>query len=138
MAEFDKRYRQPGTHLADRGRGERNPDFSEWQLRLHPKVLQENAARQGQRHTRSADSFEFNSDVLICCPEDHRCIHDCVREKLLCRECLIPICSDCSIALQQNQIAPMSLINDNFHGYLESWLYTNDVTWMEKTVATPY
>ena len=43
-----------------------------------------------------------------------------------------------SIALQQNQIAPMSLINDNFHGYLESWLYTNDITWMEKTVATPY
>ena len=29
-------------------------------------------------------------------------------------------------------------MNDNFHGYLESWLYTNDITWMEKTVATPY
>ena len=29
MAEFEKKYRQAGTPLADRGKGERNPDFSE-------------------------------------------------------------------------------------------------------------
>ena len=40
--------------------------------------------------------------------------------------------------MQRNRVANMSLMNDNFHGYLEAWLYTNDITWMEKTVATPY
>ena len=31
-------------------------------------------------------------------------------------------------------IAPMSLVNDNFHGYLDSWLYQNDITWMENSI----
>ena len=32
----------------------------------------------------------------------------------------------------------MALINDNFVGYLDPWLYQADITWMEKTGATPY
>ncbi len=32
----------------------------------------------------------------------------------------------------------MGLINDNFIGYLDAWIYQNEITWMEKTVATPY
>ena len=34
----------------------------------------------------------------------------------------------------KNTIAPMSLVNDNFHGYLDSWLYQNDITWMENSI----
>ena len=32
----------------------------------------------------------------------------------------------------------MGLVNDNFVGYLDPWIYQNDITWMEKTVATPF
>ena len=32
----------------------------------------------------------------------------------------------------------MGLINDNFVGYLDSWIYANEITWMENTVASPY
>jgi len=32
----------------------------------------------------------------------------------------------------------MSLINDNFYGYLDPWIWENNITWMEKTVATPF
>ena len=32
----------------------------------------------------------------------------------------------------------MGLVNDNFVGYLDPWIYEHDITWMEKTVATPF
>ena len=32
----------------------------------------------------------------------------------------------------------MGLINDKFISYLDAWIYQNEITWMEKTVATPY
>ena len=32
----------------------------------------------------------------------------------------------------------MALINDIFVGYLDARIYQNDITWMEKTVTTPY
>ena len=32
----------------------------------------------------------------------------------------------------------MGLINDNFYGYLDAWIWRNNITWMEKTVATPF
>ena len=40
--------------------------------------------------------------------------------------------------MQANQISTTGLINDNFIGYLDPWIYQNDITWMEKTVATPF
>jgi hypothetical protein len=40
--------------------------------------------------------------------------------------------------LQTNQIAAMGLSNDNFYGYLDAWIWENNITWMEKTVATPF
>ena len=40
--------------------------------------------------------------------------------------------------MQANKISPIGLINDNFNGYLDAWIYQNEITWMEKTVATPY
>ena len=32
----------------------------------------------------------------------------------------------------------MGLVNDNFIGFLDPWIYEADITWMEKAVATPY
>ena len=40
--------------------------------------------------------------------------------------------------LHQNVIIPQGLINDNWFGYLDWWIYKEEITWMEKTVATPY
>ena len=32
----------------------------------------------------------------------------------------------------------MALLNDNFIGYIDPWIYEADITWMERTVATPF
>ena len=32
----------------------------------------------------------------------------------------------------------MAIVNDNFIGYVDPWIYEADITWMEKTVATPF
>ncbi len=40
--------------------------------------------------------------------------------------------------LQKSQIIPEGISNDNFIGYLDSWSYEVGVTWMEKTVSSPY
>ena len=29
-------------------------------------------------------------------------------------------------------------MNDNWWGYVDAWIYEQEVTWMEKTVATPF
>jgi hypothetical protein len=44
----------------------------------------------------------------------------------------------CRIHLQDNEIGPQMLINDNWIGYIESWIHEVQVTWMEKTVTSPY
>ena len=40
--------------------------------------------------------------------------------------------------LQDRQTVPESLANDNWYGYLQHWIYKVGVTWMEKTVSTPF
>ena len=40
--------------------------------------------------------------------------------------------------LEANEIIEIGLCNDNWYGYVERWIYENDVTWMEKTCATPF
>ena len=40
--------------------------------------------------------------------------------------------------LQSNETVPESLGNDNWYGYIQEWIYKTNVTWMEKTVSTPY
>ena len=75
---------------------------------------------------------------IICCPEDQICKRTCKMDRKLCQECQVPICADCRYCLQKNQLSPMGLVNDNFVGYLDPWIYQNDITWMEKTVATPF
>ena len=75
---------------------------------------------------------------LICCPEDQICMRTCQNDKKLCLECRIPICANCRYCLTKNQLSPMGLVNDNFVGYLDPWIYEHDITWMEKTVAKPF
>ena len=40
--------------------------------------------------------------------------------------------------MQKNTFGNMVLCNDNYYGYVDKWIYENEVTWMEKTCATPY
>ena len=127
-AEFERRYQQIGSPLS--ACGSRVPDFTDWLLHAHPDVL---------ATLPPGGSLEYLRDIpLLCCPEDHRCRHSCSELKLLCRSCEIPVCKECQHGLQNNEIVPIALSNDNWYGYVERWIYENDVTWMEKTCATPY
>ena len=40
--------------------------------------------------------------------------------------------------MQEQRISSIGLINDNFIGYMDPWVYIEDITWMEKTVASPF
>ena len=104
MAEFTKIYRQSGTPLANRGNEERNPDFSEWRLRIHPEILNALATNIHPDSKQYQNAKELAADELLCCPEDHHCHRTCVRERFLCPECWIPVCSDCSMAMWKTQL----------------------------------
>ena len=80
----------------------------------------------------------MQQEPLLCCPEDHRCKGSCKEDRTLCRFCDLPVCAECQIFLQKKPLSPMALLNDNFIGFLDPWIYEADVTWMEKTVATPF
>ena len=41
------------------------------------------------------------------------------------------------MALQKKQLSPMALLNDNFIGFLDPWIYEADVTWMEGPSRLP-
>jgi hypothetical protein len=112
-AVFEERYQQHGSPLAFRGHGQRNVDFSDWQLRWHPDLVAEKSVQ---------DVADMASSFILCCPEDHRCAKGCVKAKLLCRFCEVPVCRSCRLSMQTNQIATMGLINDNFYGYLDAWI----------------
>ena len=73
------------------------------------------------------------------CPEDHHCPSgSCKADKELCEKCRLPICRDCQIQLWANKIPAIALMNDNWQGYLDAWVYMVGLTWMEKTVASPF
>ena len=76
--------------------------------------------------------------ALMCCPEDQLCQINCKASQKLCYDCQIPICASCRYCLSQNVCSPMALLNDNFIGYIDPWIYEADITWMERTVATPF
>jgi hypothetical protein len=77
-------------------------------------------------------------DDLLCCPEDHYCKNDCKETKMLCEECHIPICRSCQKQLCAHQKIIRGLANDNWWGYVQDWIFEQEVTWMEKTVSTPF
>ena len=66
------------------------------------------------------------------------CENDCKSRGYICPRCKVPICNVCLAALTANEIIPQGLINDNFQGYIQPWIYAMGVTWMEKTVSSPY
>ena len=85
------------------------------------------------------DLKHLQNTPILCCPEDHRCsTRDCVEQKTLCPSCKIPVCRSCMKLLHENVIVPQGLINDNYYGFLESWIWEQRVTWMEKTVSSPF
>ena len=71
---------------------------------------------------------QFYHTPVLCCPEDQTCRFDCKALGLLCPLCEVPICRECQLVLQQNKIIPHGLINDNWYGYLQSWVYEVGVT----------
>ena len=73
--------------------------------------------------------LDMGNSPLLCCPEDQRCVWRFGLLKRLCRHCEVPVCRECQLALQANEISHMGLISDNFVGYLDSWIYQNDITW---------
>ena len=79
-----------------------------------------------------ADVLEMGKTPLLCCPEDHKCKISCKSDKTLCCFCELPVCLECQICLQKKQLSPMGLMNDNFIGFLDPWVYETDITWMEK------
>ena len=79
-----------------------------------------------------ADVLEIGGTFLLCCPEDHKCKTSCKADKTLCRLCELPVCLECQLCLQKKQLSPMGLMNDNFIGFLDPWVYETDITWMEK------
>ena len=99
-------------------------------------VYTSTAPRGWSRHC--AVSENLLQDGLLCCPEDHRCEKGCVQKKTLCEACEIPICRECRLKMLANEPSPMALVNDNWYGYVEAFIYEKKVTWMEKTCATPF
>ena len=75
---------------------------------------------------------------LLCCTEDHECTAGCSAERVLCLSCRFPLCRICQLAPHGLCVVPMGLGDDNWYGFLQEWIYGKRVTWMEKTVATPY
>ena len=139
MAVFTERYRQVGTPLAFTGNDRRQADFDDWQLWLHPEVrVEAESALLHDNHVYSEDVLDLVNTSLICCPEDHVCENSCQARKFLCRKCQIPVCRECQLLLQKKVVIPKGLANDNWMGYVDMWIYDNEVTWMEKTVSTPF
>ena len=142
MAEFTRRYRTPGSPLAERSCGGGDvvsADFTDWQLSLHEKYIQLLNKTIGHAEEISwQDLRELAQTKLLCCPEDHICENDCKERKRICPSCKVPVCKECLVILMQNKIVPQALINDNFQGYIQPWIYEMGVTWMEKTVSSPY
>ena len=116
------------------------PAVEEWHLQWHDDFMKLATPDPKTHKSRYPDilSMQGEGRGLICCPEDQICRRTCPIDKRLCLECRIPICADCRFCLTKNQLSPMSLVNDNFVGYLDPWIYEHDITWMEKTVATPF
>ncbi len=40
--------------------------------------------------------------------------------------------------MTNGELLPRSLMNDNGFGYVDPWIYENNVTWMEKACASPF
>ena len=148
MRRFQERYCQSGTPLAVYGNSSeqdiQNVSFKEWTLTIHPEWTGLWPQSQGESaieltEEQIVEGETLTCEPLLCCPEDHACKRsECHSQGLLCPECRIPVCHKCQIHLRQNQVNPEALVNDNFIGYLADFIYHLRVTWMEKTVTSPF
>ena len=144
MAEFTHRYRKGGSPLAHRSASSqgdvRTADFYDWTLKVHPQYVERLAMHIDglDNKIRFSEVEMLRSEGFLCCPEDQCCKHSCVEEKMLCPDCAFPLCRTCRVTLHANQIIPQALINDNWYGYVDEWIFNMGITWMEKTVSTPY
>ena len=59
------------------------------------------------------------------------------KEEYICRHCKIPMCNSCWHMAETGQKIPKALANDNIIGYVEKFLVTHNVTWIEATIACP-
>ena len=142
MREFSRRYRRSGTPLADRGQGAADlvgPDFTDWERKMHGeylRLLMTSPERLQGICLKDLENLATTS--LLCCPENHICADGCQKQGILCPKCRVPICAECRLAMQANEIIPHGLINDNWYGYVQAWIHEVGVTWMEKTVSSLY
>ena len=107
-------------------------DFADWELIWAPEQRAREAQLKEINEKYQADVLEMGKTLLLCCPEDQKCKRSCKAEKTFCRFCELPVCLECQICLQKKQLSPMGLMNDNFIGFLDPWIYETDITWMEK------
>jgi len=142
MTNFVQRYWKEGTPMVlheNSAIDAVGPDFTDWKLSLHPEYLKLLDQDSIPLKSISATDLEkLASDELLCCPEDQACEHGCKQQGRLCSRCRIPLCRECQLGLQRNEIIPHGLINDNWYGYIQQWVYRVGVTWMEKTVSSPF
>ena len=145
MHRFKEIYARDKTPLHVRGGKDKAdidpPDFSDWRLELCDDVLSKMPMDDSERASEvevQATADELRRDGLLCCPEDHTCRNGCHRRCTFCPQCVVPVCRACILCLGKGRKIPTGLANDNFHGYLPSWIYEVGVTWMEKTVAAPF
>ena len=91
-------------------------------------------------------SFEWFRNVkrqggverILCCPEDVMRTSSCRHgDTFVCEKCSIPICNECFELSQKNMKIPRAVANDNFIGYMHSYIVQNKVTWLEATIPCP-
>ena len=144
MKIYEEKFRRPGTPLSCHRHGSSDtakapPDFSVWKRRwtqdaVEQQILSMEPLGDEERcNIRAQLEYDF-----LCCPEDHHCEFKCQEHSRLCYKCRIPVCRTCMKILHRNDIVPQGLCNDNWHGFLEAWIYANKITWMEKTVSAPF
>ena len=141
---FKDKYAGHGSPLHVRGSGRHNdvssPDFSDWVVHLSDdfplsELCLDNSKAEADI---AAEVQELRKQGLLCCPEDHTCKHGCHHHRRFCLGSTVPICTDCRLCLSHNMKSPVSLANDNWVGYVQDWVYEQEVTWMEKTVSSPH
>ena len=140
---YRTRYMNSGSPLAYTGANSLNVNLDDWYVDVDPMLLAKlrllSNWHESDLYAMDELSRSRHAEMrLICCPEDHMCVKDCKENKKLCAECVIPICKECREALTSKRIPPKILSNDNFYGYIEKWIFEQEVTWMEKTVAMPF
>ena len=142
---YRKLYAKPGTPLHASGSGAAHdvdsPDFSDWRLYLTDDFPVDHWCSDSANTGESnwiADVQELREEGLLCCPEDHRCKHGCPAKQRFCPECEVPVCRECQLCMGKNEKSPIALTNDHWYGYPADWILKEEVTWMEKTVASPF